>query len=64
MPSTHPFQIAMSDMYAAWCDDQGLRPMSADELICEDLTDYQRSWVSQFILAWEATEDHPKFWSI
>ena len=40
--------------YQAYCDANELPHMSADELICETLTDAQRAWVSQFINRWEA----------
>lgn len=46
----------LSHIFQSWTHSQGLPALSADELIHEDLTPYQRRWVSEFILAWEANE--------
>lgn len=39
--------------YDAWCAEQKLPHISADELICEDVTDAQRAWLRDFISRWE-----------
>lgn len=42
----------MSIEFVAYCTQQGLPEMSAEELIHEDLTPEQRQWVSDFIVRW------------
>jgi len=47
---------ALSEIYAAYCDEQGLPAMSADELILSGVcTPKQTGWLSAFIHLWEAT---------
>jgi hypothetical protein len=36
-----------------WLTKNGLPHYSADELLHEELTDAQRSWITDFIIAWE-----------
>lgn len=43
----------MCRLYQAFLDANKLPQMSADELICEDITDAQRVWLSRFYNAWE-----------
>lgn len=45
-------QEKLCSEYRSWCSAQGLPQMSADELLHEDLTDAQRSYVSGFIQKW------------
>jgi hypothetical protein len=40
--------------FQKWTADQKLPPMSADELIHEDITADQRKYLSAFIIRWEA----------
>lgn len=42
--------------YLNWCCQQGLGPMSADELMHEDITEAQREWLTAFIKLWELSE--------
>lgn len=43
--------------YQVWTDAEGLEPMSADELIFEELSDEQRNYVDAFLKIWDLTED-------
>ncbi len=43
----------LCENYARWVEAQGLPHMSADELICEGVTQDQRLWLSSFIARWE-----------
>lgn len=40
-------------LYKAYCEAHKLPYISADELLCEDLLNHQRIWLSRFINAWE-----------
>jgi|688.fasta_scaffold143445_5 hypothetical protein len=47
---------ALSEIHAAYCDEQGLPAMSADELILSGVcTSEQTGWLIAFINLWEAT---------
>ena len=45
---------ALCDEFQTWCDAQGLPEMSADELLYNDITSEQRSYISDFIHRWDA----------
>jgi hypothetical protein len=48
-------EAALCAEYAAWCAEQELPCLSADELIREDYTTAaQRTWLSDFIARWQA----------
>jgi hypothetical protein len=48
--------VALIDEYATWTRVNDLPPMSADELLYEEISDEQRRWLSDFIRRWnEAT---------
>lgn len=44
------------DIYARFCERHSLPEMCAEELLYENLTPFQRRWVSRFILIWEKAE--------
>lgn len=44
----------MEQKFAEFTEAQNLPKLSAEELIHEDLDAYQRRWISQFIVIWEA----------
>jgi hypothetical protein len=50
----------LTDCLKLFCESQGLRLLSADELLFEDLTDTQRAWVSSFCDLWEANDQYTK----
>lgn len=45
------------DIYARYCKKEGLPHYSCDELLHEDITDMQRTWLTRFYLIWTALED-------
>ena len=45
---------SLYELLTAWCVLHGVKPMSADELIHEDVTDEQRAWLNDFIRRWDA----------
>lgn len=56
-------ELALSQMFIHYCNAQGLPEMSADELIFEELTAEQRTWISQFIDLWEELVEATKLWA-
>lgn len=48
---TNISQLAID--FAAWTAEQGLPQVDAMELLAEDITDYQRSWLTDFVERWE-----------
>lgn len=45
---------ALSTIYGDWLKAEGLPNMSADELMCENVSDAQYLWLGHFCAAWDA----------
>lgn len=55
LPAERETETDLCAEYDAWCAEQKLRPMSADELILEDgINEEQAEYLTTFILRWEA----------
>lgn len=49
-------EAALCDLFTAWCESEGLKPESADEILHrDDINDYQREWLSAFVVLWDLT---------
>jgi hypothetical protein len=48
---------SLCDEYEAWCTKQGLPHMSADELIYEEVTEEQRTYLAAFSERWNVVMD-------
>ncbi|QNK01704.1 hypothetical protein [Dyella telluris] len=45
---------SLYDEFKAWCEEQGLPWVSADELLWLDyLTSEQRDWLENFVMRWD-----------
>lgn len=51
---TNKQEAALCSEYAAWCAEQMLPCLSADELIHADISPKQRTWLADFIERWQA----------
>jgi len=48
----------LSDLLTKFCEDEELKPESADEMLCNtELTDYQKNWLDHYIFLWDITQE-------
>lgn len=51
-------EAKLCDEYMAWCRENGLEVISADEqILLKRLTQSQRAWLTAFILRWDTRMD-------
>ncbi len=48
---------AMTQTYTNWLNANGLPHRDAAELLHEELSPNQRTWLSRFLIAWDAQQD-------